>query len=307
MTFRSPRLLAALLAGAIALAPLAAVAQQTVKHAQGETSLTGVPAKVLTFDLATLDNLDALGVPVAGVPTITYPDYLSRYAGTDVEKIGTLFEPNYEIVNAAGPDLIVVAGRSAAKYPDLARIAPTIDLSVNAKDFFASAKANLETLGAVFGKPAEATALIGTLDAAVAEARAAAPDAGKALILMVSGGKVTAYGTGSRFGWLHSELGLVPAVENVDEATHGDAISFEYILEANPDLLIVVDRDVATTGGAKPGQAAREVLNNELVAQTSAWKNGDVVYLEPSRAYIVGGGIQALTDLVNQVVDGIDG
>lgn len=89
--------LAAITLGAIpaALSPLAAPAQaaeMVIKHAQGETKLAAVPAKVLTFDIASLDTLTALGVDVAGVPKGNKPDYLSKYAGEKVPSIGTLFE-----------------------------------------------------------------------------------------------------------------------------------------------------------------------------------------------------------------------
>src|SRR5690606_38172530 len=117
-----------------------------VKHAQGETTIPLNPAKVLTFDLATLDTLTALGIEVAGVPGGKKPDYLSRYESDDVLNIGTLFEPDFEAVNAAEPDLIVVAGRSAAKYGDLSGIAPTIDLSVDTKNYLGSAEENIRTL-----------------------------------------------------------------------------------------------------------------------------------------------------------------
>src|SRR5687768_15565412 len=84
----------------------------TVPHVQGETELTPNPETVLTFDLAALDTLTALGVDADGVPVIAMPDYLARYADAAIPKIGTLFEPDYEAVNALDADLIVVAGRS---------------------------------------------------------------------------------------------------------------------------------------------------------------------------------------------------
>src|SRR5690606_41003609 len=70
---------------------------------------------------------------------------------------------------------------------------------------------------------------------------------------------ISAYGPGSRFGILHDTLGVAPAVEDVEAATHGEAISFEFILETNPDWLFVVDRDAATGEG---GEAAAQVLED---------------------------------------------
>lgn len=83
-----------------------------------KTAVPASPAKVL-LDLGT-DNLGSPGVKVTGVPSgISFPEYLKKYQGDEYAKIGTLFEPDYEAVNAAEPDLIIVAGRSAAKYGEL--------------------------------------------------------------------------------------------------------------------------------------------------------------------------------------------
>ncbi|KKB13203.1 iron ABC transporter substrate-binding protein [Devosia geojensis] len=290
-------------AAAFALAASAAFAQEiTVTHAQGETVLPDTPAKVITFDIASLDTLDALGVEIIGLPGTNLPEYLSKYSGEDYLKVGTLFEPDYEAVAAAEPDLIIVAGRSSAAYPELARIAPTVDLSNDWADFEGSVKRNSQVLGEIFGKTAEIEEMIAEFDARKAEVQAAAADAGTGLVVLTSGGEVTAYGPGSRFGWIHETAGVAPAIEDVEAATHGDAISFEFILETNPDWLFVIDREAATAEG---GAAAQAVLDNELVAQTTAWSQGQVVYIDPVRSYIVNGGLPALTYLIDQVGDAL--
>jgi len=117
------RLLCTAAALALTLSPALA---ETVTHAQGQTEITGTPETVLVYDIATLDNLDALGVPVAGAPGAALPPYLARYAAP----IGTLFEPDFEAVNAAEPDLVLVGGRSAAQYAALSALVPTLDLTV---------------------------------------------------------------------------------------------------------------------------------------------------------------------------------
>jgi len=288
-----------LLLSAIALVGLAlqAVAQEiVVNHAQGETKLPGVPAKVVTFDLAALDTLDALGIDIVGLPGTNLPEYLSKYAADSYAKVGSLFEPDYEAVNALAPDLVIVAARSSAALPELAKIAPAIDLTNDWARFADSIKDNARIIGQVFGKTAEVDAMIATLDEKIATAQGAAADAGTGLVVLTAGGEVTAFGPGSRFGWIYDTLGVKPAVEGVEAATHGDVVSFEFILEANPDWLFVIDRDAATgTGGAAA------ILDNELVNQTNAVKNGHVVNIDPVRSYIVNGGLPAFTKLVEDV------
>jgi iron complex transport system substrate-binding protein len=280
----------------------AAPEEITVTHAQGETTVPVKPERVLTFDIAALTTLDALGVDVWGLPKENLPGSLEKYASDDYENIGTLFEPDYEAVQAAEPDLIIVAGRSAAVYPELSKIAPTIDLSNDAADFRNSVVANAETLGEIFDRSDEVDEMVATLDDSVSDVQDVAADAGTGLIVMTNAGEVSAFGPGSRFGFLHDDLGIAPAIEDVEAATHGEAVSFEFLLETDPDWLFVVDRDAATTGAT---DNAKAVLDNEIVKQMSAYKNDRIVYVDPVAWYIVNGGLSNLQAMTDEVEDAI--
>lgn len=306
MINRNGGIVPALLAAALTIASFTAPANAenlTVKHARGEATVPLKPQKVLTFDLATLDTLAALGVEVAGVPGGNKPDYLSKYASEDFPKIGTFFEPDFEAVNAAEPDLIIVAGRSSAKYPELAAIAPTLDLTVNAENYLASAEENVRTLAKIFGKENEAEALLAKLASSTAALKSKASKAGKGLLVLTTGGKMSTYGPGSRFGVLFSDYGVQPADENVKVGNHGQPASFEYLLEKNPDWLFVIDRDAAI---GSEGTAAAKFLDNQIVGQTTAWKTGQVVYLNSVSWYLVGGGLTALQNTVDQLSEAFD-
>ncbi|RWP31394.1 MAG: siderophore ABC transporter substrate-binding protein, partial [Mesorhizobium sp.] len=216
------------------------------------------------------------------------------------EIVGTIFEPDLEALSALAPDLIIVGGRSSPQLAATSQIAQSIDMTMNGDDLFAQAKQRLTAYGALVGKPAEAAALASELDEALSSTRAAVKGKGTALILMTSGPKVTAYGKESRFGWLHSALQLTPAVEDVEAATHGEAISFEFLRDANPDWLIVLDRAAAIGSGE---QNARATLDNELVAETTAWKKGQVVYMPAADFYIAAGGVQSTKRVLETIRD----
>jgi iron complex transport system substrate-binding protein len=301
MTNIRRRLFAALAVMPLVLAPAAGTAwaaEMVIKHAQGETKLSTTPAKVLTFDIASLDTLTALGVDVAGVPKGNKPDYLAKYADGKVATIGTLFEPDYEAVNAAEPDLVIVAGRSRAKYADLAKIAPTIDLTVDDNRYLAGAKEDVLTLGRIFDKQAAAEALVATLDTSAAALKAKAAKAGNALLVLTTGGKMSTYGPGSRFGILFDEYGITPADANIKIGNHGQPASFEYVLEKNPDWLFVIDRDAAVGQDKTP---ASTFLDNDIIRQTKAWKAGHVVYLDPISMYIVGNGVTSMQKVIDEI------
>lgn len=298
MNFHSIPPATLVLAAGLALSAPALAQQITVTHVQGETTLPASPEKVFVYDLATLDTLDALGIEVDGVPESNYPPTLAKYGTDDYLKIGSLFEPDYETVNAEQPDVVFVAGRSSGAYEQLSQIAPTIDLSNDWADFLGSVKANSLVLGEVFGVESEIADLNAELDASVAEFQAAADEIGTVFVVMTSAGEVSAYGPGSRFGFVHDDLGLTPAIEDVEAATHGDAMSFELLLETNPDWLIVLDRDSAI--GTATG-AAEQVLDNELVHQTSAWQNDQVIYVDSTRWYITNGGVNNLNAMIDEL------
>lgn len=270
----------------------------TVSHAQGETVLAAPPKKIFTFDLASLETLDAIGVDVAGVVGTHIPKQLAKYNDDRYVKIGTLFEPDYEAINAAEPDLIIVAGRSSPKYKALSQIAPTIDLTLSDNDFLPGAFRNARTLGRIFGKESEIEAQISKVEAAIKSARERSSGAGRGLIVLTTGGRMSAYGPQSRFGILHTDFGIRPAVETLDKAIHGQGVSFELILKANPDWLFVMDRDAAI---GQDGQPAAQLLDNPLVARTTAWQKGQVVYLDAVRWYLISGGLVSLEANANQI------
>lgn len=304
MLNRTP-LLAAFVAGALSLTALSAVAQdQVIAHPQGETTISGVPAKVLVQDWAAFDNLAALGVPVAGVPASNAPSYLAGAVPADAIPLGSLFEPDFEAIAAAEADVYVVAARSAAAYETSKDLVPTIDLSVDNGAIIEGVKGNLTKLGQVFGLEDKAAELNAALDAKVAEVKAAAAGKGDALVLVTNAGKLGVYGPDSRVSWVYNEVGIASALADVKDGDHGgDTVSFEFLLEVNPDWVFVVDRDAGT--GESAGAAAA-LLDNELFNQTTAAKEGHVVYLDPQAAYISMHGYTGVMLLLDQVLAGLN-
>ncbi|SMQ85432.1 iron complex transport system substrate-binding protein [Devosia lucknowensis] len=297
-------LFAAIAAFALAM-PLAQAQEITVSHAQGETVLPGVPETVLVQDWATFDNLHALDVSVAGVPSSNVPGYLADAVPADALQIGSLFEPDFEGIAASEADVYFVSARSAAAYPTAKDILPTVDMSLaDNSDIVGGIKSNLTKLGEIFGKQDKAAELNAALDAKVAEVKAAAEGKGNALVLVTNAGNVGVYGPDSRVAWIHNQVGIPSALADVKDGDHGgDGVSFEFILETNPDWLFVVDRDAGT--GESQGAAAA-LLDNELVNQTKAAQNGHIVYLDPQAAYITMHGYSGVMLLLDQVLAGLN-
>ena len=272
-----------------------------VQTAHGEAVVPQNPERVAVYDLGAVDTLSKLGVKIGASVDAQNLAYLEAPL-KDAVKAGTLFEPNYEALNAYNPQLIVIGSRMAKDKvsSELAKLAPTIDMTAQTDNMKESAKARIDAYGRIFGKQAEADALKAEIDKTFADAKAAAQGKGKGLVILVNAGKLSAFGPDSRLGgWIHRDIGVPAADEAIKEGSHGQPVSFEYIKEKNPDWLFVLDRSAAI---GEEGQAAREVLNNPLVAQSTAWKKGQVVYLPPE-TYLATGGAQELLNAGNLLKD----
>lgn len=290
-------------APAFALALLMATPQllhaEPVQTAAGVTEVSSA-ARVAVMDVAAIDSLSALGVTLVGAPAKLYVDYLADVAA-ETPDMGTLFEPDLEALAAADPDLIIVGGRSVAQKDALAQVAPVIDMSIG-PDVLADTRARLAAYGALFGKAGRAAELDADLDARLARLAEAGKDKGSGLVVLTNGPKMSAYGKGSRFGWIFDAAGLTEAAPGLKVDTHGAAISHEFIAEANPDWLFVIDRGAAV---GDSGASAQATLDTPLVAGTRAWTSGQVVYLDPTPLYIAGGGYTAMTRAIDQLTEAL--
>lgn len=276
-----------------------------IEHAQGTTQVPLNPKKVIILNPATLDNADALGIPVAGVPknSAHLPAFLAKYQGEGYLNAGTLFEPDYEALVNAKPDVILAGGRAHDAYDKLSEIAPTLALDVDPQNFVASLTQRIEQLAALFDKQQQAKTLLTAFNAKIADIKAKSANTGTALVIMINGGKMAAYTPGSRFGFIYDVLGFKPAASFKQTGRHGNVVSSEFILQTNPEWLFVLDRDNAI--GRKEGQSAQQVLDNPLIRKSKAWQNQHVVYLDSSSLYIAGG-LQSYSRLMDTVSAALD-
>jgi len=277
---------------------------ETIKvvHELGTTQVPVNPETVVVFDFGTLDTLNYFDVEVAALPQINVPSYLSQYESDQYDNVGTLFEPDFERLANLNPDLIIISGRTQESYQDLSELAPTIYLGIDNQNYLASFEENVTLLGDIFSKQEEADAALEQINQAITELAEQAPEDKNGLIILTNDGALSAYGPGSRFGLIHDEFGIPPAAVDIEEATHGQNISFEYVANMNPDYLFVMDRN-AVTGGEHD---ASTTIDNELVNQTTAVQEGQVIYLTPDYWYLSSGGVESVTQMIEEVRNGIE-
>ncbi|MEG0255483.1 MAG: siderophore ABC transporter substrate-binding protein [Vagococcus sp.] len=276
--------------------------EKTISVTDGEGKDVEVPKnpkKVVVFDMGSLDTINQLGAgdTVVGAPLKTLPKYLATF--DSVESAGGIKEPDLEKINAMQPELIVISGRQQDSQKDLEKIAPTLYLGIDSNKTWESTKQNIETLGTIFDKEDVAKEKIAKLETSIKEVKEKAEASKeKGLVTLVNEGSLSAYGEGSRFGIIHDTFGVALADDNIEASTHGQEVSYEYVLEKNPDILFVIDRTKAIGGD----DSKNNVADNELVKQTNAGKNSKVISLTPDVWYLSGGGIESTELMIKDVM-----
>ena len=274
--------LAALILPGLSMAAADEAKTITATHTLGTVELPVNPKRVAVLDYGSLETISELGVtPALALPKKFLPPYLSKFSGEQYTDLGTVKEFNIETINAFKPDLIIISGRQQDYYQKLSSIAPVYLVDILAKDQLGEAKKNIRLLGDVFGVPEKAAEAVKNIDEAVTRTK----------------DKVSAYGSGSRFGLVHDALGVAQADKNIKVGVHGQQVTYEYVAMLNPDIIFVVDRSVAIGRSAKNPN----VLNNVLVNKTKAAKNGAIILLDPQVWYLSGGGIISLNKMISEV------
>ena len=270
-----------------------------VTHQSGETTVTTNPKRIVVFDYGVLDSLDILEVEgIVGVVKDGLPEYLSKYEGEEYSSIGSLKEPDMEKIFELSPDLIIISGRQADYYEELSKIAPTINLAVNNENYLESFKENMAVLGKIVNSEKKVENEVTKIMEAVEELNAKVTEKEiTGLIALANDGSFSVYGQTSRFGIIHNTFGVIPVDETIEVSTHGQKASFEYVVEKNPEYLFVVDR-AAIAGGTT---SAKDLFENELMAKTDAYKNGNIVYLDPVIWYTATGGFTSTMKMVEEM------
>lgn len=264
-----------------------------IMDARKKVSVPFKPQRVVALDSRSFETLEAWGIPLVAAPKDVMPKDSSYVKDQGVINIGNHREPNFEAMVAQNPDLVIIGQRFTDYYEDIKKLLPNaavIDLTVDVSEKATQPGENLVkgltdssmVLGQIFGKEKEAKGLMDQFAATMKETKAAYPKEKTVMAVIVSGGKIgyAAPKTGRVFGPLYEVFGWKPALEVANTTTdhQGDEVSVEAIAEANPDILVVLDRD-AGTSSAEKSQAAKDVIENSApLAKTKAVLNGKIVY-----------------------------
>lgn len=282
----------------------------TIEDNHGTVEVPVNPERVVALDNHVFETLASWDVPLVAAPKAIMGDGIwPEYTEDDtVLDVGAHREPNLESIVAAEPDLVIGGYRFSSHYDDIVAQNPdavVIEIEPReGEDPSAELARQIEILGQIFDREDEAAAIVADYEQAVADAADAYDGTSTVVGLITSGGEISysAPATGRSIGVLFPTLGLEPAIEQAAEDTsHGDDISVEAIAAANPDWIVVLDRDGAGVGEGEYRPATELIGGSEALAGVTAVAQQQVVYLDPD--FYLTEDIQAYTTLYQKLAD----
>ena len=263
---------------------IALLLSASAASAQSNVELKESSQRPVVYDLATLDTMQALGIPVAGVPKAQFPAYMAGYGDAKYTVAGTLFQPDYEALSQIKPDLIIVGGRSAAKQDVLSKIAPTLDFSVKPATMLQDIERNITQIADMYGKQEQGKALVARIKSEVAELNQLAAKAQPGVLLMAINERIMPQAPGARFGFLFDVFGAKSQLTAKDiPARGGPAFTFDDLAKLQPEWIYVIDRNTGVGAAAGGGEIipSTKVFDNDKVKATPAGQKGQIVFLDP--------------------------
>ena len=264
-----------------------------IEDAHGKVRVPVNPKNVVSLDSRSFETLEAWGIELAAAPKAVMSPASTYVEDESVLDIGNHREPNLEIIAAVDPDLVIIGQRFANFYDDIKALVPNavlIDLDIDVSESAATPGENLVkglkdstiSLGKIFDKNEEAEKLVADFDKAIEDAKAAYNGRDKIMSVIVSGGNIgfSAPHNGRVWGPMYEIFGWTPALEvgSTTSDHQGDEISVEAIAQSNPDWILVLDRDAATTTAADSVPAHDVIDNSPALQNVKAVKEGKIVY-----------------------------
>lgn len=230
----------------------------------GTKEETKEAGNVVASSVAIVEILDAMNIPMVGVPTSSYtlPESVA-----DATEIGNPMSPDMEVITSLEPDYIISVNSLEADLGDQFK-------TTGATTYFADLssyeglKTTITDLGALFGTEDAASAVIAGLEEKEAnvEAEVEGKEAPTVLIIFGAGDSFMAASDSTYVGDL---VRLAGGVNVVTDAPSGfSPIDMEYLAEQNPDYILLMAH-------ANPEESLK-ALQNEFDTN-EAWQNFDAV------------------------------
>ncbi|MBM7368376.1 siderophore ABC transporter substrate-binding protein [Gordonia hydrophobica] len=283
----------------------------TIATNTGDVEVTTNPERVVVLDNTAAETVKAFGVtPVAIPKQLLQTDELEDWTDNDdIKDVGTHNEPRFDVIEDVEPDLIIGGYRFSKYNDDLKKVADSADatfIDIAASDDAEGGRVaamirQTEILGKIFNKQDEAKQIVDDFQAKLDAAKGAAT--GQSVFLaVVSGGKID--NGAKRISPLTDPLDVKDVFAGGGGDLHQNSgLTPEAIAQANPEWVIVMDRDAAVepSNGEEAKPAAQVFAAQEAFKGTTFADKNQIIYLDPQ--FYLREGIQCYGDNYQAIAD----
>jgi iron complex transport system substrate-binding protein len=230
------------------------------------------PHRIISLSPTATESLFAIGAGKQVVAVDDQSDYPKRAPHTTLSG----FTPNIEAIASYRPDLVVVQYDAAGVVEALRKLNIRVLVQPSAKNLVV-AYAQIRQLGAVTAHKRAAAALVNRMKASIARAVALTPKRRLSVYHELSPDYYSA--TSKTFiGGIYKLFGLRNIADAADSTSSGyPQLSGEYILGANPNLIVLADTRCC-------GQTVTGIRSRPGWSGLSAVRTGSVVAVDDSVA-----------------------
>ena len=274
-----------------------------------DVTLEKMPERIITLDYGFLDTLDALGVEgIVGIAANggkgNIPEHLKeKYVTDEVADVGTLKQIDFEAVAAAEPDVIFISGRQSPFYEELKEITPNVVfIGSDNENYIDAVYETVDLAAQIFDKEEKAEELKASLQEKVDAVKEKAAGYENALVAMYNDKKISGFDNGedSRFAYVYNDFGFKPATTDIEASSHGSDFSYESILSVDPEVLLVIDRTASDV------ETIKADIENDIIKQTRAYKEGKIVYLDGVNWYFSSNGVTTEAEKLDEILNELE-
>ena len=238
----------------------------TVESAGGPVTIASRPERIVSLSPTATESLFAIR---AGDQVVAVDDQSNYPAEAPHSKLSG-YQPNVEAIAGYRPDLVVVAFDPSGLVKGLRKLGIAVLLQPAATNLD-EAYAEIEALGLATGHEPGAKAVVTRMRDRIAELVASA-SAGKSIVVYHELGPDYFSATSKTFiGSIYKLLGAENIADGAGgKAPHYPQLSAEYILSANPDVIVLSDTKCC-------GQSPETVAGRPGWSKIAAVRNGHVI------------------------------
>ena len=258
----------------------------------GELTIESEPQRIVSMSATATEMLFAIGAGDKVIAVDNFSNYPAQTA--ELEKVDA-YQPNVEAISALEPDLVIISYDPGNLVEQLNALSIPV-FAAYAVSNLDGAYEQLEQLGALTGRLAEAVQLSATMQAEIAEIVAGVTKTEPPLTYFYELDPTLYTITSNTFvGGVMASLGLVSVADGVEAGNDYPQLSAEVLVDRDPSIIFLADTKCCA-------QSLQTVAERDGWAELTAVKTGSVVELDDDIASRWG---PRLVDLVRLVAEAV--